>query len=107
MLGYKADLASDGKEALKLFRDNSYGLIITDCNMPNMNGYELTSIIRNEDNSNIPVIALSADAFPEREEQCLAAGMNARLIKPLNLEILKATLSQWLVDTTPVNDPLH
>ena len=93
MLGYEADLATDGNEALELFRNNRYGLVITDCNMPNMNGYELTSIIRNEEHSDTPVIALTADAFPEREEKCLAVGMNARLIKPINMEMLKVPLT--------------
>ncbi|MDH5611049.1 MAG: ATP-binding protein [Gammaproteobacteria bacterium] len=101
VLGYKADLATDGNEALQLFRNNHYGLIITDCNMPIMNGYELTSIIRNEDKSDIPIVALTADAFPEREEQCLAAGMNARLIKPMSLEVLNAAIDQWLSNTLP------
>jgi signal transduction histidine kinase len=96
VLGYQADMAADGIEALKLFRKNNYGLVITDCNMPNMNGYELTSIIRQEDNSNIPVVALTADAFPEKEDKCLAAGMNARLVKPLDMETLENTINQYI-----------
>ncbi|MDH5388460.1 MAG: ATP-binding protein [Gammaproteobacteria bacterium] len=98
VLGYKADLATDGKEALQLFRSNQYGLIITDCNMPNMDGYKLASIIRNEENSKVAIVALTADAYPESEKKCLAAGMDARLVKPMNIEMLKATINQWLSD---------
>ena len=94
-LGYKADLASNGKEALKMTSTNDYALVITDCNMPIMDGYELTAEIR-KNNSRIPVIALTADAFPEREQQCLTAGMNARIVKPVNLKQLGNMLETWL-----------
>jgi len=94
-LGYKADLASNGKEGLNLFRTHDYALVLTDCNMPIMDGYELATEIRKED-THIPVIALTADAFPEREEQCLSAGMNDRVIKPVNLQKLQRTLDKWL-----------
>lgn len=100
ILGCNSDSAKDGSEALQLFHENKYDLVITDCNMPNMNGYELASIIRNEESSDIPIIALTADAFPEREKQCFDAGMNARLIKPMSLETLKMAINYWLI-TTP------
>ena len=95
VLGYKADLASNGKEALEMTAENEYALVITDCNMPVMDGYELTTEIR-KNNSRIPVIALTADAFPEREQECLTAGMNARMIKPLSLTQLGNMLETWL-----------
>lgn len=95
VLGYKADLASNGKEALEMTAANEYSLVITDCNMPVMDGYELTTEIR-KNNSRIPVIALTADAFPEREQECLTAGMNARMIKPLSLTQLGNMLETWL-----------
>jgi signal transduction histidine kinase/CheY-like chemotaxis protein len=94
-LGYKADLASNGKEALKMTRANDYALVLTDCNMPIMDGYELTAEIRKY-NSHIPVIALTADAFPEREQECLSAGMNDRIVKPVSLKQLDNTLEKWL-----------
>jgi signal transduction histidine kinase len=95
VLGYKADLASNGKEALKKYADNQYSLILTDCNMPIMNGYELTSEIRKQ-NTDIPVIALTADAFPEQAQDCLAAGMNDRIVKPVSLQQLNGMLEKWL-----------
>jgi signal transduction histidine kinase/ActR/RegA family two-component response regulator len=94
-LGYKADLASNGKEALKMTRSHEYALVITDCNMPIMDGYELTTEIR-KSNSQLPVIALTADAFPEREQECLTAGMNDRLVKPISLQQLDNVLEKWL-----------
>lgn len=94
-LGYKADLASNGKEGLNMLRSNDYALVLTDCNMPIMDGYELAIEIRKE-NSQIPVIALTADAFPEREQECLSAGMNDRIIKPVNLQNLENTLQKWI-----------
>ena len=94
-LGYKADLASNGKEALKMHNTNEYALVLTDCNMPIMNGYELTAEIRKQ-NSAIPVIAITADAFPEQEKDCLSAGMNDRIVKPVNLQQLNGMLEKWL-----------
>lgn len=95
VLGYKADLASNGKEALEMTAENEYALVITDCNMPVMDGYELTTEIRKND-SRIPVIALTADAFPEREQECLTAGMNARMVKPVSLIQLGNMLETWI-----------
>ncbi len=95
VLGYKADLAVNGREALQMTATNEYALVITDCNMPVMDGYELTTEIR-KNNSRIPVIALTADAFPEREQECLSAGMNARMVKPVSLTQLGNMLQTWL-----------
>ncbi len=95
VLGYKADLASNGKEALKMAASYKYVLVITDCNMPIMDGYELTTEIRKK-NSHLPIIALTADAFPERERECLAVGMNDRIVKPVSLKQLDNMLNKWL-----------
>ncbi len=94
-LGYKADLASNGKEALNMHNENDYALILTDCNMPIMDGYELATEIR-KINTDIPIVALTADAFPESEKQCNEAGMNDRIIKPVGLQKLKDSLEKWL-----------
>ena len=94
-LGYKADLASNGKEALSMINSNSYALVLTDCNMPIMDGYELVIEIR-KNNIPVPVVALTADAFPESEDTCRKAGMNDRIIKPVNLQKLNDTLQKWL-----------
>ncbi len=94
-LGYDADIASNGREALAMTRSNNYSLVLTDCNMPIMDGYELTAELR-KNNNRVPVIALTADAFPEREQECLSAGMNGRMIKPVSLQQLDNMLGQWL-----------
>ena len=94
-LGYEADHASNGMEALKMASDRDYALVLTDCNMPIMDGYELTAEIR-KNNNPVPIIALTADAFPEREQECLSAGMNDRMIKPVSLQQLDNMLGKWL-----------
>ena len=95
VLGYHYDLASNGKEALALHEKHNYTMILADCNMPVMDGYQLTSTIRRSGDNKTPVIALTADAFPESEIKCRNAGMNDRMVKPVTLKRLKATLSKW------------
>jgi len=95
-LGYEADLVKNGQEALNKLSDHSYQLLLTDCNMPLVDGYKLTKIIRENGNNNLPIIALTADAFPETKEQCLKAGMNDQVTKPIDLYTLKNTLEKYL-----------
>ena len=100
MLGYHAELAHNGQEALQMINNGQYDLLLTDCNMPLMDGYELARNIRNSGNQTLPIIALTADAFPEKKDLSLQAGMNDHLTKPVTLEALQAILHQHLV-TTP------
>lgn len=95
-LGYSADLVTNGQEALDRMVDNEYQLLITDCNMPLIDGYKLARIIRDKGNKVLPIIALTADAFPERKAECLKSGMNDRITKPVSLETLKKTLEKHL-----------
>jgi signal transduction histidine kinase/CheY-like chemotaxis protein len=95
VLGYHYDLASNGKEALALHEKHNYTMIIADCNMPVMDGYQFTTTIRQSGDNKTPIIALTADAFPESEIKCRNAGMNDRMVKPVTLKKLKATLSKW------------
>ena len=95
-LGYKADLVKNGQEALNIMINNDYQLLLTDCNMPLIDGYKLTKIIRDRGNSQLPIIALTADAFPEKREKCLKAGMNDQITKPASLETLQHTLEKYL-----------
>ena len=96
MLGYQADLVNNGQEALNLMVNNDYQLLITDCNMPIINGYKLAKTIRERGNRVLPIIALTADAFPEKRAECLQAGMNDQITKPVDLETLKVTLEKFL-----------
>lgn len=93
-LGYTADLVSNGSEALDLLNKEHYDLLFTDCNMPVMDGYELARTIRSNGNKNLSIFAITADAFPEKESQCLAAGMNARITKPVSLDTLSDIINK-------------
>lgn len=95
-LGYSADIAKDGQEALNKMVDNDYQLLLTDCNMPLIDGYELARTIRKSGNRKLPIIALTADAFPEKKVKCLSAGMDDQITKPVDLETLKTTLEKYL-----------
>jgi signal transduction histidine kinase/DNA-binding response OmpR family regulator len=104
-LGYRADVADDGKAALAMLAKKSYGLVFMDCQMPRMDGYAATREIRNPAsnvlNHGVPVIALTANALPGDVEKCLTAGMDDYLAKPIDRAALAATLSRWLPrDTT-------
>ncbi len=95
-LGYDADLAKNGQEALNKLVHNSYQLLLTDCNMPLVDGYELAKTIRKNGDNKLPIIALTADAFPEKKAQCLKAGMNDHISKPVDLNMLKHTIEKYI-----------
>ena len=117
-LGFRVELAKSGLEALEAFRRGSCGLILMDCQMPEMDGYEATRVIRGlEDEGSgegakaeprrIPIIALTAHSSRGDREACLAAGMDDYVAKPCKLEDLSRTLGRWLpVDQPPDQDPL-
>jgi CheY-like chemotaxis protein/HPt (histidine-containing phosphotransfer) domain-containing protein len=93
-LGYRTDIATNGREALQALRHTPYDIILMDCHMPELDGYEAARKIRA---ANIPVhiIALTASAMHGDREKCLAAGMNDYLTKPLRVDALKAALERW------------
>ncbi|EXF95610.1 chemotaxis protein CheY [Pseudomonas fluorescens HK44] len=90
-LGARVVTAEDGEEALQRWSPDAFDLVITDINMPRLNGYELTRALR-EHNARMPIIGVTANALREEGEQCLAAGMNAWVVKPLSLKVLRQTL---------------
>ncbi len=96
-LGYSAELAENGQEALNMMVNTDYQLLLTDCNMPLVDGYRLAQTIRDRGNHTLPIIALTADAFPEKKAECLKAGMNDQITKPVDLQTLKNTLKKYLV----------
>ncbi|MFT3929304.1 MAG: ATP-binding protein [Spongiibacteraceae bacterium] len=99
VLGVEAKTASNGLEALAMLEKNAFDLILMDCQMPEMNGFQCTQRIRSDqrpDFANIPIIALTANAMTEDRDQCLAAGMNDYLSKPITMLILREKLSGWL-----------
>ncbi|WP_454744156.1 PAS domain S-box protein [Cupriavidus necator] len=98
LLGYAAELAKDGKEALLLWRSCRFSLILTDLNMPEMDGYELATAVRHEEGlgSRIPILALTANALQDEMTRAKAAGFDGYLTKPLHLNLLKEALERSL-----------
>jgi signal transduction histidine kinase/response regulator RpfG family c-di-GMP phosphodiesterase len=98
--GYLVDVAHNGSEALQLLQDGDYALVLMDCMMPGMDGYEATGVIRSASSKvrdhGIPVIALTANATHEDRGRCLGAGMNDYLVKPLEVPALFAMLEKWM-----------
>jgi PAS domain S-box-containing protein len=99
-LGYpRVDAVADGAEALRAFGERPYDLILMDVQMPEMDGIEATRRIRaaeaREGSRRIPIIALTAHAMAKDRDDCLAAGMDDCLTKPLDRRALKATLEKW------------
>ena len=100
-LGYEAQLADDGVQALAAWRRGRYALLLTDCQMPHMDGYQLTRAIREEERSSqaasrTAIVAITANAAIGETEECLRAGMDDFLSKPLELRKLEQVLVHWL-----------
>jgi PAS domain S-box-containing protein len=99
LYGYRVDVASNGCEALTLLENNDYALVLMDCMMPVLDGYEAMAAIRNQTsnvrNHAIPVIALTANAMREDRDKCLAVGMDDYLAKPIEVAMLLAKLEKW------------
>ena len=90
-------MAEDGLQAVELAGRNAYDLILMDIAMPEMDGLEATRIIRTlAGRAQVPIVALTANAFVEDKERCLAAGMNDHLAKPIVAASLFAKLLGWL-----------
>ncbi len=101
-LGCDVVVSSNGAEALQQLEQDHFDLVLMDCNMPVMNGYDATRRIRESDRwSDLPIIALTANAMPEEREHCKVAGMSDYLAKPFRREELMALLDQWI----PVEQP--
>lgn len=98
-LGYYAESVNNGKEVLHALNNSDYDLILMDCQMPEMDGYTAAEEIRkmeNDTDKHIPIIALTAHALKGDREQCLKAGMDDYLSKPIDVKVLSTTLALWL-----------
>jgi CheY-like chemotaxis protein len=96
-LGCEVLLANHGGEALTLLETQTVDLILMDCNMPVMDGYETTRQIRQKSEfAELPIIALTANALSDERERCRAAGMDDYLAKPFRKDELAMLLDQWL-----------
>ncbi|HCE66718.1 MAG: hypothetical protein A2X82_15895 [Geobacteraceae bacterium GWC2_55_20] len=101
-LGYRVDAVTNGSLAVSALESAEYDLVLMDCQMPEMNGYQATAMIRDPQSSvrnhSIPVIALTANALEEIRRQCLAAGMNDFITKPVLVRQLEEVLGKWLAN---------
>ncbi|MBP1657754.1 MAG: putative two-component hybrid sensor and regulator [Bacteroidetes bacterium] len=108
--GYRADAVANGAEAIEAIRQIPYDLILMDCQMPEMDGFEATRRIRNGDagsrNAGLPIVAMTAHAMKGDRERCLESGMNDYLPKPVQPAVLGETLAKWLT-SPPLRQPSH
>jgi len=102
-LGCTAVVAEDGLESIERLRHNRFDLVLMDCHMPRMDGFEATRRIREMGGpaSQIPIIAMTANVQKSTMEQCQAVGMNDYLSKPVKLSVLRDALNRWTI-TEPV-----
>jgi PAS domain S-box-containing protein len=98
VLGYTAEFTDNGQQALEQWRTGRHALILTDCHMPVMDGYDLARAIRREERGaeHVPIIAITADAMQGAEADCIDAGMDDYLSKPVLLHVLIEKLTTWL-----------
>jgi CheY-like chemotaxis protein len=105
-LGLSVDLAINGCEAVQLVQDKQYQLVLMDCQMPDMDGFEAATIIRSFESKQdigskrkrVPIVALTANAMTGDRDRCLIAGMDDYLSKPYMLEDLRQIIGRWLRD---------
>jgi two-component system, sensor histidine kinase and response regulator len=97
-LGYESDVAVHGAQALELIQKNPYQLVLMDCQMPVMDGFEATSKIRQlkDCNQDVPIIALTANVICGVNGDCIEAGMNDVLNKPIQLDKMRQMIDTWL-----------
>jgi signal transduction histidine kinase/ActR/RegA family two-component response regulator len=99
-LGHQVDVAKHGREAVDMLSTSHYDLVLMDCQMPEMDGFEATRIIRDRGSAvldhAVPVIAMTANAFPEDRARALSSGMDDFLSKPVDRAVLAGMLEKWL-----------
>jgi CheY-like chemotaxis protein len=98
--GYSVTVANNGREALEAHTHGAFDLILMDCHMPEMDGFEATMEIRRQEQSaigrRVPIVALTANAMAQDREECLKAGMDDHLSKPFSMQTLQDMLDRWM-----------
>jgi CheY-like chemotaxis protein len=100
--GFERDIAENGRIAVEKLQKESYDIVLMDLQMPEMNGFEATEYIRNTMNSEIPIIALTADVTTVDLEKCKAVGMNDYIAKPVDEKLLYTKILHLVKNTTPI-----
>ena len=105
ILGFASEAVEDGLEALLRWRTGDYALLLSDCHMPKMDGFQLTTAIRAEaKGTEFPIIAITADALQGEAERCIKNGMSDYLSKPVRLADLDNMLAKWLPRKQPIKE---
>ncbi len=108
-LGYRHRMVENGEVALAALEREEFALLLTDCHMPVIDGYQLTRLIRKREaatgGARFPILALTANALAGDSEKCIAAGMDDVLSKPVALDDLIRALNHWTRKTAPATDP--
>ena len=102
-MGCQIDTACNGHEAFSLFKNNQYDLVLMDLGLPDIDGDKLTKILRRVERTRVrhtPIIALTAHLQNDRKQQCLDAGMDDFILKPITSETCKLILKKYRVVTT-------
>ena len=105
-LGCRADIAASGREAFQKLANVPYDLVLMDCQMPELDGFETTRLIRANVTTSLPIIALTALAMKGDRELCLSAGMNDYLSKPFSIKQLGEILNRWLAEDQELAVPV-
>ena len=98
-LGYRADLADNGRDAVRMIEKGRYDLVFMDCQMPEMDGYEASAIIRQrekESGQHLPIIAMTAHTMTGDRDKCMEAGMDDYISKPIRKEQIVQVISKWV-----------
>ncbi|MBF0274306.1 MAG: PAS domain S-box protein [Nitrospinae bacterium] len=107
-LGYVADIASNGGEVLLRLKSNRYDLVLMDCQMPEIDGFEATRRIRKmekETGERLPIIAMTANAMKGDRERCLEAGMDDYMSKPVDIDVLEDMILKYVGEKSPIIKP--